>query len=335
MNTIRQAPDRTGWLLASAVLLVSAGLGLIDLKNVSFSGFVTPSYSTVTQVISDSPAEEAGFRVGDRIVTWDGVAASDLNALWRQPRAAIGETRTFVVEREGLSEPLELRVSFAAQTIQNKVVTVGSALIGLTFLLCGIGTYLRAPEARTRVLALLGICGMAGFSPLAYVPHGTTRLALAVLPVIGITMMPALLLHFLLGYPRPRRITRLVLGWLYVPVAVAGIIGAVTLVIEARLLPVARVALFAVIVLQLLFAIGLLIREYFRTDRESRTAYGLNALLVGFLGGLIPVLAAGFIPILPGGQFYFLTIVLLPLTLVYSLFRAANSLGETLLPQFS
>lgn len=335
MSTNRQAPDRTGWLIATAVVLVVAALGLIDMKNVSFSGLVTPDFTTVTQVSPGSPAERAGFEVGDRILSRGGVASDDLNGLLRQPRAAIGETRRFVVERGGLGAPLELEVTFAGQTVRNKALRVGALLIGLAFLLCGVGSYLRTPEAGSRTLAVLGICAMTGFAAWPYVPHATTRLALAVLPTLAFAMMPALLLHFLLRFPRPRPITRLVYGLLYVPVAVASLGAAVTLLIEARLLPVARVVLAGVIVIQLLFAIGVLIRACVRAGRDGRAAYGLNVLLVGFLAGLLPALVAGFIPALPGGQFYFLTTVLLPLALVYAVRRAGADEQGALQPQLA
>ena len=48
-----------------------------------------------------SPAEEAGFKVGDRIVSLDGQPVTQWEELPRQIRARPGQTMTFVVERAG------------------------------------------------------------------------------------------------------------------------------------------------------------------------------------------------------------------------------------------
>lgn len=337
MESYGQAPDKTGWWIASVVVLIIATLGLIDLENIPYSGFTAIGATNITQVQADSPAEQAGFLVGDRIVNSDGIDTENRHALFRQPRAAIGETRHYEVEREGAEQPIKLSMTFTALPPVLEALSFGAALIGLAFLICGVGAYLRFPDATNRLLAFLGVAAMTTFIALPYIPQPDLRLAAVLLPLISSTLMPALLLHYLLRFPRRRRfLDRPISRWLiYGPVAVVGLVGAVTLLIRPELLAVARGIATVVPLLHLLFAVGVLIHSYAKADREARAGYGLNALLIGFVLGLAPLLVAAFVPSVPGGQFYFLTSILIPLSLAYTAFKTgAESPGE-LQPQLS
>ena len=335
MSSYEQAPDRTGWWIASAVVLSIAALALIDSKNIPYSGMSLIGGTDITQVRAGSPAEQAGFQAGDKVVNSAGIDAGDLHALFRQPRAEIGETRHYEVERAGADQPIGLSVTFTSLPPTMRALTFGAALIGLTFLVCGVGAYLRFPGATTRLLAFLGAAAMNGFVGLPYIVQPDLRLAATILPLITTTLIPALLLHFLLRFPRRRRFLDRKVGlWLiYGPVALVGIVGAVTLLVRPELLSFARVVAITVPVLHVLFAIGVLIQSYVKADRATRAAHGLNALLIGFVGGLVPVLASGFVPSLPGGQFYFLTTLLIPLALAYAVFKTGAEPAAELRPQ--
>lgn len=65
-------------------------------------------------MLPGSPAEEAGFAVGDRLLEDGGIDVDDGEALARRhPWARVGEERTYLVEREG--EPVALTLTFARQ----------------------------------------------------------------------------------------------------------------------------------------------------------------------------------------------------------------------------
>ncbi len=335
MNDQGQAPDKTGWWIASVVVLILAAISLMDLENTSYSGLTATGNTDVTQVRADSPAEEAGFQAGDKILDNGGIDTSDLHALFRQPRAAIGETRHYQVEREGAEEPLHLSLTFTTLPPTLKALTLGAAVIGLAFLACGVGAYLRHPSATTRLLAFLGVAAMNAFVAPIYFSQPDLRLAAVVLPLVTSTLMPALFLHFLLRFPRRRPfLDRPISRWLiYGPVAVVGIVGAVTLLIRPQMLRLAIAVATAVPVLHILFAIGILIHSYVKADRAARASHGLNALLIGFVAGLVPLLVSGFVPSLPGAQFYFLTTILIPLALAYSALKTRGESPVELRPQ--
>ena len=335
MNSYGQAPDRTGWWIASGVVLIIAALGLMEIDETPYSGLIATGATDVTQVQAGSPAEAAGFQAGDHIAVNGGIDTADRHTLFRRPRAEIGETRHYTVEREGAEQPLQLTMTFTALPLALKGLTLGAGVIGLAFLVCGVGAYLRFPDATTRLLAFLGVAAMITFVALPYIPQPDLRLAAVIVPLLASTLMPALLLHFLLRFPRRRRfLDRPISRWLiYGPVAVVGVVGAVTLLLRPELLGVARGVATAVPLLHLLFAIGALVHSYVKADRTQRADDGLTVLLFGFVGGLAPLLAAAFVPSLPGGQFYFLTSILIPLSLAYTAFKTRVESPGKLQPQ--
>ena len=65
---------------------------------------------TITKVYSGSPAEQAGFRTGDKIVSINGVQVSDKNEEKLHgmlKKAKIGEQVTYVVERDSADVTLK------------------------------------------------------------------------------------------------------------------------------------------------------------------------------------------------------------------------------------
>ena len=70
----------------------------------------------------------------------------------------------------------------------------------------------------------------------------------------------------------------------------------------------------------LLFSLYLVLRNYSKTDKAKRKALALNSMLWGAIAGLLPVtiaqLTTVFSPqtVLPGQDFYFVTLAFIPLT---------------------
>ena len=326
MNDRKQAPDRNGWWIASGAVLAVALVTLAGLGSVPYSGFTASGGTLITQVRADSPAEAAGFEVGDKILVAAGIQTEDLKAVFRQPRAEIGETRHYVVEREGADEPIDLSVAFTQLPPDLEGLTFGAALIGLAFLVAGVGAYLRFPNPTSRLLAFLGVSGLFAFVGLPYIPQATLRLAAATLPLMATLLMSALLLHFLLLFPRrrpflDRAIAKPLIYW---PIPIVGLLVGVTLLFKPELLQLTVALISAVPVLQILFSIGILIHSYVKASSAVRSSTGLHALLIGFLGGLLPVVVAGFVPSLPGATSYFLTTILIPISLAYAVFKVGE-----------
>ncbi len=94
MKTYEQAGVKTGgWLAAAAAAAAFTALALADLPGLPYSGYFTGASGVVNTVQPDSPAEQAGLEVGDKVLLSGGIDGSGALALARRPRPAIGESR--------------------------------------------------------------------------------------------------------------------------------------------------------------------------------------------------------------------------------------------------
>lgn len=316
--------NRTAWWIVAAVLLTVAVLGAFDFKNAPYTGYSAPNFNRVTGVAEGGPAEAAGLKSGDRILEVDGVPADDLNAMFRLDRGEIGQTRLLRVEREGESAPFEVALTLGPPTSRQRVTGIAAGLMALVFLLCGLAAFTRVPNPSTRLLALLGLCGMVSFTAPPYLDSAFLRLLGASVATFGFLAIPALLIHFLLRFKAREGVSRRVFAALYVPWAGVGLLSAWTILVQAPLLTVARTVAAVVVVAQILVALGVLIRGYVKADSEERSAYGLHTLLAGFVVGVVPVLAASFVPSLPGGRYYIFTLAAIPAALAWSALKASS-----------
>jgi membrane-associated protease RseP (regulator of RpoE activity) len=108
MEDQKSAKYKTAFIVAAALIALLGILGIFDLRHAPYEGFGADPNNTVTKVFPDSPAQQAGFQAGDRLISSGGIDMKDNLTLVRRPRAKIGETRTYVVERSGESVNLEL-----------------------------------------------------------------------------------------------------------------------------------------------------------------------------------------------------------------------------------
>jgi S1-C subfamily serine protease len=69
-----------------------------------------PLRLVLTGVNPGSPAEKAGFKAGDQLISFQGQPIENAQRFRLQLLAATGET-TFAVEREGVAEPFEIKVT--------------------------------------------------------------------------------------------------------------------------------------------------------------------------------------------------------------------------------
>lgn len=106
-----------------------------------------------------SPAEAAGLRAGDRLAKYDGAAISDENLLRLQLLGAAGK-KSFVIEREGEKEPLEITITPRGGPIRVGIswredpAEPGSVI--LTQVIPGSAAALAGLAARDRIYSLGG-----------------------------------------------------------------------------------------------------------------------------------------------------------------------------------
>lgn len=316
--------NKAAFWIAAAVLVGIAVLGAFDFRNLPYTGYSAPNFDRVASVTEGSPAEAAGLQAGDRIVAIDGVPTDDLNAMFRLHRGEIGQSRVLRVEREGEEGPFEVSLTLGPAAPRQRWTSLAAGLMALVFLFCGLGAFTRAPGPATRLLALLGLCGMLSFTAPPYLDSATPRLLGATVSTLAFLAIPALLIHFLLRFRSQDGVSRRAFAALYLPWAAIGLLSAWTILVQAQLLTMTRAVTATVVVAQILFALGVLIRGYVKASSEERAAFGLHVLLAGFVVGIVPVLVGSFVPSLPGSRYYVFTLVAIPAALAWSALKAKS-----------
>ncbi len=322
-------------LVVAAVSVIVGALGVFDLKNVPYGGYFTNPTSEVILVFPDGPAERAGLQVGDRLTSIGGISVQDARALAERPRAAIGESRSFVVDRGG--QTLELDLVYAEQPGRNRSLGIAAALIGLCYLGFGLWPFVKAANPHTVVLALFGVCFGVAFLPGPYSPSYALRALGGAVATLAIVLGFAFLLHFLLEFPKRRPF----LDGLWARRLIYGPAIFIALFLMFRIIfqPQATSALNAVTnILVGMFVVGYfgwamvaMIQSYLRASPGERSNHGLNFMLLGTIFGLVPVTVSSLVGaiapsmVLPGVQFYFLTLVLIPISFAFAAVRRGSA----------
>jgi hypothetical protein len=329
------ASSRRTWYLIAAALIAAWGLlGLIDQPNVPFSGYQTDGDNTINLVRAGSPAEAAGLQVDDHITSIGGISVVDSRALAEQPRPAIGETRTLVVERDGATVDVDL--TYGALTGTQRALAYASVILGFVFLVFGLLPYLKAPTRPAELLALTGLGLALAFFSGPYIASYGLRTALVSLTLVAIIFGFAFLMDLMVSYPRPK-------GWRarsWAPWAIYGpaaLVSAVILYVIVASPPATsrlNVAVSTMFGLFVVYYFGsamvAMIHGWVTATAAERDAYGLTTVLIGVLVGLLPLTLSSLIgvfsprTVLPGVDFYFLTLGLIPITLWAALSRSGG-----------
>jgi len=330
------------WIVPAALLVIWGLFGLVDLGNNPYGGFDWGG-SVVIGVEADGPADRAGLREGDRILSMDGIPPEDREALRRQPRAGIGETLMLVVERTdegtGVATTEDIEVTFSRQPAGEWAFGIVYVVIGLVFLLSGMLVYLKAPSTPSLLLAIVSL-GWAGILlPRPYIGSYALRVFTEELLFVAFLTAFASLLHLLLVFPRRKRVMeRKRAGLLiYLPVVGYTLIGTIHFIagpLEGWFSTIMGVAVGIVVWVGMLgytaLSVVALIHSYVTAAPHERTEQGLNFLLVGIVIGLLPLTCMMVFSmfdrtdLMPAPNFVSLTLVLIPISFALALLKNAR-----------
>ncbi|HMB59827.1 MAG TPA: PDZ domain-containing protein [Xanthomonadales bacterium] len=312
-------------LLLTLCLLAAAWglLGWLDLPDQAFAGFDTDGSNVVTRVYEGSPAEVAGLQTGDRISQFDGVALKDAATLDRLPRKKSGEVRRLTIERADGMRIIE--VTYAATRPETVKRSHALLLVGFCYLCFPLLAWLRRPAEQTRLLVLMGFGLSLSFFGAPYIgDFGMRSLATAITSLFALFGLVALL-QFLLMFPHQR--PWLNRTWakplLYFPAFLLWLLLAYRVLFTptatSALSTVTQFLSGVIIFGYLVFSLYLLLRNYSRTDRSERKKLGLNLMLFASVVGFLPVFVAQLVRVfspnspLPGQDYYFISLALLPM----------------------
>lgn len=348
MNDPKFAKYKTAFLAVAAVILLLEVFGALDLYKIPYEGLSINLNNTVAKVYPDSPAQRAGFQEGDLMISSDGIDMKDNLAQKRRPRAKIGETRAYVVQRAG--ENLKLELTISGLPGKDIASSTASTIMGFCFLFFGLWAYLKAQNASTTLLALLGLCLAYAFinKPHADIASAKLRLAFTYLnrTLVSSALLwgLAFLLHFLLAFPKAKALllkkNRLLI--LYGPAALISLLLVfsnfiLTLLFGINTETTAWETLFGILLLlcflgYFIAVITALAHSYVKASPHERTAHGLNIMLLGMVVGLAPLvlyyLIGLFAPqiVFPGAEFFVLALGIIPLALALAVLKKEKAL---------
>jgi hypothetical protein len=314
MNVSELSRYKSPLLILTALLLVWAVLGALDVRNFADNGYATDGNNTITQVVEGGPADRAGFEVGDR-----------------RGRPEVGEVREFEVERDGRSVNLEL--TYATQSANDMIANYGIVVIGLLFLVFGVWAFVQAPSGTTVLLALLGLSFAPAFTGGPYFSSLAWRTAVGIIGLLLIVIGFAVMTHFIIVFPKAKRALdkRSTVWLIYGPAAAVGLLSLWLLVFLPPATSAVNVFFRAVFGLFLVAYFGTcliaLIRGYVKSTPQARTANGLNLVLLGAVVGLGPSLIISLVGLIapqvvvPGAQIVPLGIALIPVTFAIAAVR--------------
>ncbi len=332
-----------GFFLFVAALPVVLGIfRLLDAGNVPYDGYATDGDNTVITVDAGGAADRAGLKVRDRIRSIDGIPVEDVRARARQDRPRIGQAAALTVERPvegtagGRLSVHNLSLTHAAPPAGFAARNLAGFLIGLCFLLCGLTAYLKVPNRTGRILALAGLCLGASFLGTPYFPSSTLRLTAQT--ILGLCLVSgfAALFHFMLAFPNPKPFLRRKhsMNLLYGPAVLVALFLLFLVIARPRATSALNQWCNLLFGLFLVVYFGgaamAMLHSYLKATSLERARYGLHLVLVGILLGILPVTIEVVFHILlprlvlPGSDFYYLTVVLIPVALVLAVMRKAH-----------
>ncbi|AVR45375.1 hypothetical protein C7S20_08885 [Christiangramia fulva] len=314
-----QPKDHVGVLLGVGILFIAWGiLGVLDQKNFTYSGYSTDGNNTIVQVEKGSPAEAAGLKKGDVIMSTGGIAVANTKAQSMQPRPKIGESKEYVITRNG--EEMKLDLTYAALPDKQNTLNILGFLIGVIFIVLGVFMHYRRKTGLSWTFAIFMLCFGFVFFEGPYIAPGIANQLIRSISISIVLFSFGALANYMLNYPPKSRYN---LKLLYLPAALAALLFWIlefTLPESTESLNMlVRYFVGAVIIFYFGLSLVTLISKFLNSNAEERKASGLDLMLIGAVIGLLPILIyftiSTFSPgtILPGNDYVFLTFIAIPI----------------------
>ena len=333
------AKYRSAFLILGVLFVIWRIVGLIDQRSVAYSGFVTDGNNTIIRIDAGSPAERAGLKVGDYIKSIGGISVEDTAAFARRGRNTIGETEAYVADRRGETVPgatgevpasITANVTYAGSPGRYVALGYTASLIGFCFIICGLAAYFKVPSRSAALLAMTGLCLGVTFGGGPYFSSYFVRTLVASIQMVLAVLGFGFLLHFMLNFPKPKAFLnkKHALRFIYGPAVFIAIYLLLLIIVQPRatsgLNQVSNILVGLFIVVYFGWATIAMIHTYAKATSQERFDYGLNMMLAGVIVGFLPVTIAALVGIfapklvLPGSDFYFLTLILIPIALAWA-----------------
>jgi len=324
-------------ILAIVILFFIWGIfGAMDFGNRVQLGYSTDNNFNIIEVESGSPAETAGLLVGDQIKRIDGIDMDDSKSWNEKARPAIGETRTFLVDRQG--EEVEIQATFARLSGSDMMLNYAGFVLGIIFFLTGLWIFRTNNTKAGLLFALFAVLFGSNFFAGPYIEAPFLRNLTNSISLWLLLLGFAYLVNFLLHYPAQRDLlNKSSTRWLiFAPAILLAVLITILNLFQpessSTLRTLVNLLVGIVVLFYFVWAIILMAQSYNRASTEERNTKGLNLMLVGVILGLLPIIIVVLVQtlapqiIVPGGNYAFLFLALIPI-----LFALALRKGEAVI----
>jgi hypothetical protein len=321
--------SKTTLLVVGVLFIIWSILGFMDAKNFTDSGYNTDDNWTINKIEEGGPAEAAGLQVGDVIKSTGGIAVTDTKALSKRQRAKIGETRDFVVDRNG--NEMTLQLTFAELPSKDKTNNMVGSIIGLLFIIIGLYANHKHKSSLGNAFAIFAICFGFIFASGPYFSSDIVGTIVGILGTAVVLFSFTALTSFMLRYPpesaflSSKNSSKLLYGPMLLILAIIIILQLVRPDGSGTLNMIMRLLFGVFIIGNFLVAVVTLIRKYLNASASDRGDSGLNMMLIGTIIGIVPMLVYFTIGTispgieLPGQDYVFFTFAAIPICFMIAL----------------
>ena len=316
---------KKGFFILGALFILWGILGKMDSSNYTYRGFQTGDNNQIIVIDEGSPASEAGFEIGDVIVTNGGIDQNDNKALSKRSRPNIGDKRTYVVDRNGESVSLELTFSELPDT--DKSLNNVGFIMGILFVLIGFYMLQKNASSLTKAFTLFILCFGFIFFNGPYLEPGFLKTLVNCISTSIVLLSFAFMMAYMLEFPPQAKIPK----FLFIPALVVITLVCVLSVVRpdgsGTFNMILRLIFGVTIIFYFLGSLITLIKKYAGATSEVRSETGLNLMLAGALIGLLPIIiyfTAGVISPginLPGNDYIFITFLAIPICFAMALHK--------------
>jgi hypothetical protein len=325
---------KTVFLVLTVAIFAWGVIGALDITNIPYAGYTLSPDNSVIVVREESPAAQAGLRVGDTVTKIDDIAIENFGALTTRERPAVGSAGSITVKRGDAEETLS--VTYGQQPQIDVITQYGwMTLTGLAFLLLGLMVYLKNPTRLSTTFCWMSLLFAVALFNSPYLTTSIQRRLVGAIQMVLVAILFGLILDYSLSFPKTKRIIenrRWLRQAIYAVVGAWGVSMA-TITLTTPPMSVTRTQLLSlsfglIIGGYLLLSVIAVVHSYVTATAEQRTATGMNLMLGGMVIGFVPILVAIILRTispsmgeLPGERFYAMTLIAIPIGLAMALMK--------------
>jgi len=261
---------------------------LMSFDNLGYIGFTENEVGIITSISSGSPADVAGFMVGDEVLSRDSLEPN------KRPRP--NQRIRFTIKRNENQQVILLKTS-------KYVATKIMGILGILTLFIGLFSFYRNQNNLSFIFFLYCFVMSIHWGGYPQLTSAYSHELISQFYILISIFLGSIILHFGMIYPKDTPLSVTKYWIIYFP----GIVGVI--LFSTTLFGLGLNSFFKLIepILVALFSLAggiALFRTYFVTPKESRNLIGINVICWGILLANLPYIFSTILPFMDfGGRF--------------------------------